>query len=284
MLFTVLPSADPALGRLDYHSLSDRALMEMLIGGMFEQSKRVFEDSSGNFLDIVDWPGVNLHENDEHVASIEFKDYCFTGPFEFKFIPALVVSFKAVYAGLKGTLETSLLPRHLEIFDVSENALAGSLRFKEFPRSLKEIYLSENFFDGSCALDALPEPLIILRAFRNKFSGELKLNSLPRGMKELRIDQNYFTGSISIEKLPTSMQAIHLGENSFSGDFRMLSFPAALRKVDVSLNAISEKIILSKSAGEMTFSLYCDAVTSVVDADGSEHAWNARILANHHPW
>ena len=50
----LLQSVDPALGRLDYDSLSDQALMEMLFGGLIDESKRRYQDKHRMLLDVCE--------------------------------------------------------------------------------------------------------------------------------------------------------------------------------------------------------------------------------------
>ena len=50
-LFTV----DPALGRIYKDTLSDQALMEILIAGMDDCIKSLYQDESGNFTDFQQW-------------------------------------------------------------------------------------------------------------------------------------------------------------------------------------------------------------------------------------
>ena len=78
-------------------------------------------------------------------VDLSYCEFC-DKQFLFDYIPPLVTSFEALESRLTGTLNNSLLPRNLELFDVYKNSLGGSLRFKEFPRSLKVINLCKNFW------------------------------------------------------------------------------------------------------------------------------------------
>ena len=230
--FAVL-SIDPAIGRLDYDSLSDQALMEMLVTDMDPIEIETYQDDNGNFKDVCEWVGVKC--SDSRVTDVDLSNGHYPEvQFRFEFVPPLVVRFRAQRIHMCGTIDTSVLPLQLEILDVPENILGGTLSFKAFPRSLKEIYLFENCFIGSCVLEDLPEGLTVFCASRNGFSGELAFVSVPPKMTELYLDDNELTGSIMISCLSKSMMNIDLSDNAFSGDFCMLSFPESLRLIDVS--------------------------------------------------
>ena len=111
MLCTVLTSVDPTLGRLDYDSLTDQALMEMLIHGIDEDYIDEFQDENGNFFDVCEWYSITC--TDSRVTRICLNGYdIYTTPFRFDFIPPLVTSFEAYECNLSGTLNASILPLH----------------------------------------------------------------------------------------------------------------------------------------------------------------------------
>ena len=51
-LLFLVTGADPSLGRLDYESMSQQALMEMVVGGLSEFNQRPLKDPDGNFLEL----------------------------------------------------------------------------------------------------------------------------------------------------------------------------------------------------------------------------------------
>ena len=63
-----LLAVDPSLGRLDYESLSDQALMEMLIDALPTEEKAMFKDANGNFQDVCEW--TNMDCTDERVTEV----------------------------------------------------------------------------------------------------------------------------------------------------------------------------------------------------------------------
>ena len=76
-----LLSIDPALGRLDYDSLSDQARMEIFIDGLTEETKKHFQDPKGGFLDISEWSGVFVTDDGE-VTDVDYSKLvcCFPWP------------------------------------------------------------------------------------------------------------------------------------------------------------------------------------------------------------
>ena len=95
-------SIDPALGRLDYDSLSDQALMEMLVEGIAQSKKAEFQDTHGNYRDTCDWSGTFC--KDERVTGIvlSWKEFG-ERQFPFDVIPPLVERFIMKESNLHGT-------------------------------------------------------------------------------------------------------------------------------------------------------------------------------------
>ena len=130
---TILLSIDPALGRLDYDSLSDQALMEMLIDGMEDEYKKEFQDKSGNFKDLIDWPGIQLHGDRVICITMWYRRFC-DKQFPFQFIPEMVKGLFIEHCNAHGTLGTSLLPSTFIRLDARGNYLHTLLAFKNSPQ------------------------------------------------------------------------------------------------------------------------------------------------------
>ena len=272
----LLFAADPSIGRLDYHSLSDQALMEILIDGMKEEEKRAYQDSDGDFLDVSEWE--NTGYVDDRVVYVHLSWMTFTDkPFPFEYIPPCVNTFEAEDCNLHGTLDAGNLPNVLLVLDVSVNKIYGTLNLRAFPRDMKSIFVFHNALSGSLVLADLPQSLLDFDASSNAFTGEIELNTLPPVLKDLMLRGNALTGSINIERLPESIEKIDLSGNQFLGDFRMCSFPESLIEVDLSENSFSDKAVLSKAPGMMHFDILIDGISSVVDEDGDRHAWHEDI-------
>ena len=279
-------SVDPSLGRLDYDSLSDQALMEMLIEPMEEEEKDTLKDghgfSKGNFLDVCEWECIEC--TDDRVTHVDISEYDFTKkrvPFEF--IPPLVKRFKLSDCKAHGTVDTSSLPKNLETFEIDVNDLEGSLNFKGFPRKLRLIDISENYFSGSCALSDLPDSLTDFIAYENNLSGEITLNALPAALKNLILSKNVLEGEVHIDSLPSSIGTINLSDNAFSGEFRLLSLPSSLEKINISKNPLDETAVLLRSDKDRHFWIFSADIMKIVDEKGDAHPWQAEILEkNYH--
>ena len=273
----VLLTVDPALGRLEYDSLSEQALMEMLIDGIAEEKKKPFQDTNGSYLDVSEWRMVTI--KDSQVTAITESHCHFSKKqFPFRFIPPHVEKFRLDLCHLHGTLDPSLLPQELKMFNVCSNALNGTINFKALPQSLKGMYISNNAFSGGLELADLPHSLRELTARKNQFSGEISLDDLPPALEWLSLPNNLLAGSINIERLTGSLRLLNLSDNLFSGDFRMSTFPEFLRRISVERNPLSGKVVLREATGKMPFDIFIDNVSSVVDENGNKHNWHDRIM------
>ena len=269
-------SADPALGRLDYASLSDQALMEMLIVHMDEQPKGRFQDENGHFLEITEWPGVLCTE--DSVQEISFYNCRFSSErFPFELIPPRVEEFLIVFANLHGTINAALLSRSLFSFQVKNNKLHGSLHLSALPRGLEFLDVARNQLSGSLALSDLPDTLIEFLACGNQFSGGIELNDLPLAMETLDLGSNSLTGSISIVRLPEPIGCITLSDNAFEGDIRLSDQNFDGVWVNIEENSWSGTLVLPRSAAAMSLGIGGHHITAVMDEKGERHALEKRI-------
>ena len=275
MLHTVLyqlSSADPSLGRFDADSIPDQILMEMLIDGLRENQKSLFQDADGGFTDVCAWHGVECTGDD--VKCVKFAFICFSeAQFPFERIPRRIEHFEISTCNLHGTLNTEYLPPNLTNLDLSYNRLHGSLNFKGLPSALVSLILRENDFHGFCALSDLPKTLVSFDAALNNFSGEIALDDLPAVMQSLNLQKNKLTGSVTIGKLPPPMVVLDLSKNSLSGDLALLleEIPREMEYIDVTDNPLSGTIVLSEAFDVLNFPICYDGIEKVVDAHGNRH-------------
>ena len=272
-------AADPLLGRLDYDSLSDQALMEMLFANLDESSKKSLQDSNGFFKDISEWRDIRVADDRVVTVTPPFFSKFDETQFPFEFIPSLVTEFLMDHVNLHGVLDTGVLPAALLEFDVSRNLLHGTIDFKRFPRNLQRILISSNALCGSVALDDLPDTLSRFVAEKNKFTGEISLNALPAQMKGLNLSKNQLSGSISIESLPETIEYFCLNDNEFVGDFRLMALPPNLDAVHIYNNsALSGTAVIRGTSKKMYFHIMDSCITAVIDENGSTHTWEDAIL------
>ena len=246
-------TADNHLGRVDFASLSDQTLMEMLVEGFSERIKKKFQDKNGMFRDACEWKGVKC-DGENNVTAI--KKIARRAPISLEYIPLNVKLFEMYTAELTGTLETSGLPRHLERFAIGGNGFTGTVNFPEFPRDLQLISLYLNKFSGSAILDVLPRSLETLAFQKNNFSGSLCLTNIPPRLKHINASGNVFTGDFILQSVPNDETDIKASENCFS--------PTSVVSKSIC------RLFLCKSG-----------VTSVVDEEGNTHSKEAEILGRH---
>ena len=275
-----LLSIDPALGRLDYDSLSDQALMEMLFERLHPNHNMHLKDESSNFIDVCEWEYVNCE--DERVVYFGAGNGNYSAvQFPFDLVPPLVTNFRMEYCEALGTIDTIVLPRRLTNFDVSVNNLFGSLNFKSFPRTLEHIILRHNDFSGSVLVSDLPDSLFEFLATCNNFSGNLSLANAPAAMEELDLSENELTGSITLDSVMPSMYEVLLYGNHFTGDVRVLVISPNFTFLSIICNKdLSGTIILANSDGAMPFKVHHDCLTTIVDPDGNRHPWEETVLAD----
>ena len=291
MILLQLLTIDPALGRLDYDSLPDQTLMEMLFDGLSDDAKRVFHDSNGNFKDVCDWapcdvPLSGINCRDDHVWYIVFregKDFG-TKQFPFNFIPLNVKVLMLESCGLHGTLDTTLLPRNLEILSVFDNSLCGTIAWNMLPRGLYDMSISTNFFSGRIILADLPRGLDVFYASWNKFSGEIAFSDLPDEIDKIHLTNNQLEGSIRIlSPLPFNLSHLYLENNEFCGDVLIMEEPGDYFVIDARGNALSGTVVLYDTAEILLdrLRIYIDRMTVTLDAKGNKHPQDAEIRAKY---
>ena len=277
----LIATIDASLGRVDYDALSDQARMELLIAGMPESFKKRIQDSQGYFRDVCKWPKdrcVHIGCDGEHVTRIKVNKVSFTDKqFPFDMIPPRTERFSIQRSGLRGTLDTSVLPQFLSFFSVHCNDLHGSINFIHFPRGIQTLEISHNNFSGSIALADLPDALNGFYASANNFSGELSLRDLPAAMQTFYVDDNKLNGELHIDRLPPRVETLVMDKNRFTGEFRLMDIPARLCVVDLASNALNGTIVLGEVGKRKPFQCLCDKVRTVIDSNGDMHPWEKHI-------
>ena len=156
---------DPSLGRLDYASLSQQALMELLISGVKEVSKICGSREAP--LDVAEWCGVQLHTSRETVRKIDWN-----------------------FVKLGGSLLVQWAPSSLERMSIRHNSLVGSLETENLPANLRYLNLEGNRLCGTVDLTHLPACLDALDLSKNQLSNSIDLTRLPACLQELKLSHN----------------------------------------------------------------------------------------------
>mmetsp|Transcript_21779 Transcript_21779/g.33846 ORF Transcript_21779/g.33846 Transcript_21779/m.33846 type:complete len:213 (-) Transcript_21779:45-683(-) len=180
--------AESHLARLDYESLSQQTLMEMVIDQIVR--KDLICGSADTPKDISEWNYVSLNEHGE-VVEIDSTGQPWEGEFGFEWVPATATRIRLVQKCLSGTVAFDKLPCRLEELILSGNLFSGSADFTQLPDGMRIIGLSRNFFSGSIDLTQLPKTLTQLYLSYNNFSGETDFSQLPESLVMLYVESNF---------------------------------------------------------------------------------------------
>ena len=277
----ILFSVDPALDRLDYDSLSDQALMEMLITGMKKEPKKIYQDKRGNFKDIADW---KFHEcKVGHLTFSLFDNKAFGDTqFPFHFIPSHVKTFLLHNCNAHGTLDTSILPRTLVAFEVPRNNLYGSIDWAAFPRALTQIDIGKNRFCGSLVLSDLPEGLNEFIAKGNDFSGNLSMKGLPPNLTHISLKKNKLSGPLYIDEYPRGEDFyIDLSHNDFEGKVEIRGEPPRFTTINVQETSMNGIIVVPREA---RLDVACTICKAVYDEHGHKHPMWDELVQDRWSW
>ena len=285
-LSLTVQSVDPALGRLDYDSLSDQTLMEMLVSTLSEESKAAYQDENGAFTDIEEWAGIvcDSHGTVTEICLDDGSTDALTGSLSFQFTPPSTQRIDFSYQhSLQGTLTTSLLPVCLKYLDITHTRICGPFDLTSLPMALEELDITENNFSGSALwrsgdLSALPSGLTHIYAYGNSFSGSINLSKLPPKLVHLNLSRNKLSGEVEFSNLPDSLVTVCLQFNGLSGSIAMRDFHHRKVEINLSFNAFSGTAVVSKDFSRVRVGGWASRVTAVIDESGNPHPQERRIL------
>ena len=242
-MFSLALTADPALGRVDYNSLTDQTLMEMLADGFDEATRKRYQDSEGLYLDIADWLCARF-DDDENV--IDIKECRNTrGSLHLHCIPPNVRKFVLTWQKLEGSIDLAILPKNIECLILAGNELTGSIDLSRLPNRLRLLALNSN-----------------------RFTGSIDLTQLPHSMEDLNVAFNRLSGSLNFDTLPAKLHTVRLQNNAFTGTFNAPHLPPDLQTLNASRNKFSESAVVdSQTTAEID--IFGSGVTSVVDENGN---------------
>ena len=212
MFFTILSTAEIALGRSGYASMPQHMLLELFLPKI--DYDRV---NLGDFENVCEWNNVQCNDKEE-VVDIEWA-HMFNHPecIEWRWIPNSVSHLVLCGNNFQGTIDLSLLPRNMEHLNLYYNSFSGSVDFPDLPSSMRYVEFCDNLLAGTVELRDLPLHLQELWLSGNKFSGSLDLMKLPQTMKTLALDENKFSGTINLLHLPKTLEELSFCQNNLSG-------------------------------------------------------------------
>ena len=168
----LLLSVDPSLGRIDYNLMSDQTLMEMLIEGFDDETKKTYQDNDGIYLDIRDWSDITF-DGDERVAGIKISRLHVNGSLALCYVPPKVIV--------------------LEISVWGKSELTGSIDLTCLPDGVQKLYLEYHQFTGSVDLTKLPWKMQVLLLRDNQLTGSLVIQKIPPSMVFMDMRNNHFS-------------------------------------------------------------------------------------------
>ena len=287
MLFTLV---DPlALGRLDYLSMSQQALMECLVAQLNENSLQIFRDENKNFKDISEWTGVKCND-DGDVVQIEWNDsgrHGMQGSIDFQWIPPTVKTLKLQMftsaPSLIGSLDVHVLPQSLHTLfmrihtndPTDQIAISGS--FSDLPESMEtvdtlrctlhmplcligipqrlhKIYIRDHEF-GNIDLRCDSTALTNLMLTKGSRKGTISFFESPPMLAHLDLKENRLVGSVSFQGLPDCLEGISLGDNSFHGTIVFEDLPSSLQFIFLQTTKF-EKIIFNTALPKRLKKMY----------------------------
>ena len=246
----MLLSVDPSLGRVDYGLFSDQTLMEMLLEGFDDETKKTYKDNDGMYLDVCEWSCVTCDDN-QRVTEVDIDSSNIVGSLELCYAPPKVKEFRVnpPWDGSKmtGSVDLTHLPEEMTHLDLQNNQLTGEVDLTQLPKGMKQLDLQSNNLTGEIILTHLPDGMNGLFLYNNQLTGEIDLTCLPGGMECLFLRNNQLSGSVVIQRLPQGMRMIELRENHFNAS-----------------------AVVDSKATDVDIFLSGSGVTSVVDENGKK--------------
>ena len=283
-VFQLFLCADPSLGRVDYSSLSDQTLMEMLIECLDDETKAEYQDTDGLYLDVCDWSCTKC-DDEERVIEISLESPQVSGSLELCYVPPNVKVIKARsmwnHSKLSGSADLTHLPEGIGGIDLRGNELTGEIDSTKLPEAMVELYLGQNQFTGKVDLTNLPGGIRGLYLDNNQLTGKIDLTQLPKGMHVLRLQYNQFTGEIDLTKLPEAMVELYLGYNQLTGEIDLTQLPGEVESLSLVNNQLTGEIDLTKLPGGIRgLFLNNNQFTGEIDLANIPHGMGYLFLEN----
>ena len=259
-----------SLGRVDFHSLPQQALMEIMISDLIRPD--LFRKECGQYHKINRWSGLLL-TSDENVKAISWSHYQLKGTIYFEWVPETVEKFVVDGNRLRCTINLYLLDRTaLKTLNVDRNELHGSVDLTHLPQVMESLSLAVNQLTGSIDLTRLPDSLRLLDLRLNQLSGSVNLTKLPKMMNWLNIMNNELEGTIDLSSLPQYMRNMYLNHNAFEGDLRLSHLPSALHWIDLSENQLQGEVCVEQNLPAVfKIELGCNGPLQLIDIDGNPY-------------
>ena len=259
-LSTITLSVDPTLGRVDYSSLSDQTLMELLVDGFDDETKKRYQDKDGMYLDVCKWSCAAC-DDDQRVIKVNIKTENVSGSLELYYVPPKVEYLFASSCRngrLTGSVDLTQLPGGIQDVHLNRNRLTGEIDLTQLPDGMSCVYLQNNRLTGEINLTQLPDGMGYLYLQKNQLTGEIDLTQLPEGMVALNLtgnqkrmgylhlQYNELTGKIDLTHLPDEMQQLHLENNQLTGEIDLTQLPREMEHLHLQNNRLTGEIDLTQ--------------------------------------
>ena len=237
-LFFIL--LDPsALGRLDYTTMSQQALMECLIAHFNEDTLQHFRDENKNFRDVSDWYGVECNSEGD-VFKIHWDNFGqkkMGGSIDLQWLPPTVqeISIQSFSFGQPLLLAFGLhvLPRSLRNLHVHSRQTPTSHRmvisgsFSDLPESIEKVHMVSCIFSMPLCLIGIPKSVQQINIVLHEF-GHLDLRCDSLGLTKILITQGAKQGTVSFIDSPPALVTLKLRENKLIGSLSFLGLSPCL--------------------------------------------------------
>ena len=216
--FQLFLSVDPSLGRVDFSSMSDQTLMEIIMEGFNDRTKKEYLDIDGMYLDVCAWRCIECND-EQRVIKINIHTPVVSGSLEICYVPlkVRVLSIRPLWVNgnLKGSVDLDHLSEAMEELSLGRNQLTGKVNLTHLPGGMQRLLLNHNQLTGEIDLTQLPGGMEYLYLHNNQFTGGVDLTQLPDGMGYLFFQNNQLSGSFVIERLTRGI-CINAEENHFN--------------------------------------------------------------------
>ena len=246
--FQLFLTADPSLGRVDCSSMSDQTLMELLIDGFDDETKKLYQDCKGMYLDVCKWSSVKCDANGR------------------------VVKIGIHSSNVSGSLALCYIPPKVKVLmrtTWNRRKLTGSVDLTQLPDAMEHLNLCNNELSGEIDLTHLSDRMYYLNLENNNLTGKIDLTQLPDGMGHLNLSNNHLSGEIDVTHLPSGMERLFLNHNQLAGPLFITRVPQWMKMIDLRGNNF-DAIAAIDSKTDASIKLEGSGVTSVVDGNGRE--------------
>ena len=259
-------------GRVDYHSLSEQTLMELLFENVMNTS--ILRDSNGYFLNIDDWPRIQMNESRTKVILIHMENV-FEGGDLFDFSDDEDAMAQNIGPG---SIDLKWVPREVVEFIIDDLSLSGTIETADLPRKLCSLNIARNDFTGTFDITHLRDTMRSIFCSFNKLVGTLDIPSLPANMKTFFGERNLFSGYLDLRKLPSQMKCLSLNNNKFSGSIDLCAVPDSLYLLELRGCEIQQEMLVVRVPSKGLNGIYLDVprFEQILDTHGNDIRANFR--------